>query len=69
MQPLCRDARQTSEIGSVQGKSLSGPCEEFAYPGAVRIAGRIRMFAISLPVPEYPVRYLLPEWDVEPALI
>jgi len=35
--------------------------EEFAYPGAVRIAGRIRMFAISLPVPEYPFRYLLPE--------
>ena len=35
--------------------------EEFAYPSAVRIAGRIRMFAVSLPVPEYPVRYLLPE--------
>lgn len=35
--------------------------EEFAYPGSVRIAGRIRMFAISLPVPEYPFRYLLPE--------
>jgi hypothetical protein len=35
--------------------------EDFAYPGAVRIAGRIRMFAVSLPVPEYPSRYLLPE--------
>lgn len=35
--------------------------EEFAYPGSVRIAGRIRMFAIGLPVPEYPFRYLLPE--------
>lgn len=29
--------------------------EEFAYPGAVRIAGRIRMFALSLPSPKYPV--------------
>jgi hypothetical protein len=29
--------------------------EEFAYPGAVRIAGRIRMFAMSLPMPDYPV--------------
>jgi hypothetical protein len=28
--------------------------EEFTYPGAVRIAGRIRMFAMSLPLPEYP---------------
>ena len=27
--------------------------EEFVYPGAVRIAGRIRMFALSLPLPEY----------------
>lgn len=35
--------------------------EEFAYPGSVRIAGRIRMFAISLPVPEYPFLRLLPE--------
>lgn len=35
--------------------------EEFAYPGAVRIAGRIRMFAISLPVPEYPFLRRLPE--------
>jgi hypothetical protein len=34
--------------------------EEFAYPGAVRIAGRIRMFAVSLPVPEYPFLRLLP---------
>jgi hypothetical protein len=29
--------------------------EEFAYPGSVRIVGRIRMFAMSLPAPEYPV--------------
>jgi hypothetical protein len=34
--------------------------EEFAYPAAVRIAGRIRMFAVSLPVPEYPFLRLLP---------
>ena len=35
--------------------------EEFLYPGAVRIAGRIRMFAVDLPVPEYPSLGLLPE--------
>ena len=35
--------------------------EEFIYPGAVRIAGRIRMFATRLPVPEYSLRYVLPE--------
>jgi hypothetical protein len=34
--------------------------EEFAYPGSVRIAGRIRMFAMSLPLPEYPVPVSLP---------
>ena len=34
--------------------------EEFAYPGSVRIAGRIRMFALSLPLPEYPVPVSLP---------
>lgn len=28
--------------------------EEFAYPGSVRIAGRVRMFALGLPLPEYP---------------
>ena len=28
--------------------------QEFAYPGSVRIAGRIRLFALSLPLPEYP---------------
>jgi len=30
--------------------------EEFVYPGSVRIVGRIRIFALSLPMPEYPVR-------------
>lgn len=34
--------------------------EEFAYPGSVRIAGQIRMFALRLPVPEYPVPVSLP---------
>jgi hypothetical protein len=34
--------------------------QEFMYPGSVRIAGRIRMFAIGLPVPEYPSLHLLP---------
>jgi hypothetical protein len=41
------------------GKTYLGR-EEFIYPGSVRIAGRIRMFAISLPVPEYPSLHLLP---------
>jgi len=34
--------------------------EEFAYPGSVRIAGRIRMFALSLPSPDYPAPVSLP---------
>jgi hypothetical protein len=34
--------------------------EEFAYPGAVRIAGRIRMFALRLPLPEYPAPLPIP---------
>lgn len=34
------------------GKSYLGR-ESFAYPGSVRIVGRIRMFAMSLPAPEY----------------
>jgi hypothetical protein len=33
-------------------RSYSGP-QEFAYPKSVRIAGRIRMFAVGLPLPEY----------------
>lgn len=27
---------------------------EFSYPGAVRIAGRVRVFSLALPLPEYP---------------
>lgn len=34
--------------------------EEFLYPGSVRIAGRVRMFAIKLPVPELPFLRVLP---------
>jgi hypothetical protein len=34
--------------------------QEFLYPGEVRIAGRIRMFAVNLPVPEYPSLRSLP---------
>lgn len=41
------------------GRSYFGR-EEFAYPGAVRIAGRIRMFAVDLPLPEYPNPISLP---------
>jgi hypothetical protein len=33
-------------------RTYSGP-QEFPYPKSVRIAGRIRMFAVGLPVPEY----------------
>lgn len=34
--------------------------EEFAYPDAVRISGRIRMFALGLPLPEFPFLHALP---------
>jgi hypothetical protein len=42
------------------GKTYLGR-EEFLYPGSVRIAGRIRMFAMDLPAPEYPSLRLLPQ--------
>lgn len=41
------------------GKTYLGR-EEFPYPGSVRIAGRIRMFAMDLPAPEYPSLRSLP---------
>jgi hypothetical protein len=41
------------------GKTYLGR-EEFLYPGSVRIAGRIRMFAMDLPAPEYPSLRSLP---------
>ena len=43
----------------VSGRHYTGP-QEFPYPGGVRIAGRIRMFALALPMPEYPSLGLLP---------
>jgi hypothetical protein len=43
--------------------------EEFAYPGAVRIAGRVRMFAMGLPIPEYPFLRRLPECQTSAELI
>ncbi|WP_212733134.1 hypothetical protein [Terriglobus roseus] len=33
---------------------------EFRYPGMVRVAGRVRMFALSLPMPDYPKPGMLP---------
>jgi hypothetical protein len=41
------------------GRRYSGP-QEFSYPQTVRIAGRVRMFAVGLPVPEYPSLRSLP---------
>jgi hypothetical protein len=34
--------------------------EEFLYPGSVRIAGRVRMFAMNLPLPDFPSLHVLP---------
>jgi hypothetical protein len=34
--------------------------QNFDYPGAVRVVARVRMFALKLPLPEYPSRYSLP---------
>lgn len=50
-----RKLRLFSSRGTYLGR------EEFLYPGAVRIAGRIRMFAVDLPAPEYPFLSLLPD--------
>jgi hypothetical protein len=43
----------------VSGRRYNGP-QEFAYPKDVRIAGRIRMFALALPLPDYPLLRSLP---------
>ena len=43
----------------VSARGYTGP-QEFSYPGQVRIAGRIRVFALSLPLPEYPLLRSLP---------
>jgi hypothetical protein len=41
------------------GRHYAGP-QEFVYPGAVRIAGKVRMFAFALPAPEYSSLRTLP---------
>jgi hypothetical protein len=41
----------------------------FAYPEEVRIAGRIRFFALSLPVPDYPLLSSLPSSQQNAPLI
>jgi hypothetical protein len=43
----------------VSGRSYTGP-QEFAYPKDVRIAGRIRMFALGLPAPDHRLLHTLP---------
>jgi hypothetical protein len=43
----------------VSGRNYTGP-QEFPYPGGVRIVGRIRMFGVSLPLPDYPSLRSLP---------
>lgn len=43
----------------ISGRDYVGP-QEFSYPGTARIAGKIRMFALSLPAPDYPSLRSLP---------
>jgi hypothetical protein len=43
----------------IYGRNYTGP-QEFSYPGGVRIAGKIRMFALNLPAPEYSLLRSLP---------
>jgi hypothetical protein len=45
------------------GRTYLGREEFFPYPGSVRIAGRVRMFAVSLPVPDYPLLHVLPRTE------
>jgi hypothetical protein len=49
-------------------RSYSGPLE-FAYPGGVRIVGRIRMFAVGLPIPSTPSTQNLPQADQSAPLV
>jgi hypothetical protein len=44
-------------IGSVNSNAPN----QFLYPADIRIVGRIRMFALALPVPEYTSLYSLPK--------
>jgi hypothetical protein len=43
--------------------------EEFIYPGGVRLAGRVRLFAMSLPLPEYSLLDTLPDYTRSADLI
>jgi hypothetical protein len=52
----------------VSGKTYAGP-QEFSYPGAVRIAGKVRMFALGLPAPDYPSLRSLPSSSSSAPLI
>jgi hypothetical protein len=52
----------------VSGRRNNGP-HEFAFPKDVRIAGRIRMFALGLPLPNYPLLHSLPTSEHGAALI
>ena len=45
--------------GASSGRTYLGR-EEFLYPGSVRIAGRVRMFAMNLPLPDFPSLHVLP---------
>jgi hypothetical protein len=50
------------------GRSYLGR-EEFLYPGSVRIAGRVRIFAMNLPTPEHPSLHALPQSEQSAELI
>lgn len=52
----------------VSRRRYNGP-QEFAYPQSVRIAGRIKMFALGLPVPDYPLLHTLPSLQQSAPLI
>jgi hypothetical protein len=52
----------------VSGRRYNGP-QEFAYPKDVRIAGRIRMFALGLPLPHYPLLRTLPASEQSASLV
>lgn len=41
-------------------REYKGP-QEFPFPEAVRIAGKVRLFALELPMPDYGERQLLPD--------
>jgi hypothetical protein len=52
----------------VSGRRYNGP-REFGYPREVRIAGRVRMFALELPSPHYPLLYTLPSSERNASLV